>query len=220
VPSTVVHVALAALLAAALLGTAYDRRALLVVVGVTAAADLDAFGVFLFDGAHRALLHNFLLPVVAGLVLYAETSLRPASWVRGRFGDEGVHVAWVSVLAFAVAAVGLDFVTNGVNALYPVVDQFYALNGKVELSTQKGLVQTFVELPSPSEGGGGGSIPAPESVGSTENVTYTTGVNPSTEAGVEDASVERVFPVVRSGWQLLVVVAGVVVTVARDRLPA
>jgi hypothetical protein len=128
-------------------------------------------------------------------------------------------VTWVGILAFAVAGIGLDFVTNGVNALYPLVDQFYVLDGKVELSTTEGLVQTFLEVPAETGGAAGnGAVPAPESVGTTENVTYTTGVNPETDPGVASGPVERVFPVARSGWQLLVVLAGAVTVLARFRL--
>ena len=218
-PSTLVHVAFAGLLAAALLGAAYDLRALLVVLAVTAVPDLDAFGAFLFAGAHRALLHTFLIPLAAAGVLLVDTRLRGESGLRARFGARGVRVAWVGVLAFAVAGIGFDFVTNGVNALYPLVDQFYVLNGKLELSTTEGLVQTFIEVPSEgataSGGGSGGSVPAPESVGTTENVTYTTAVDPEPADGVESGPVERVFPVVRSGWQLLVVLAGAVTVTAR-----
>ena len=218
-PSTVVHVALAGLLAAALLGAAYDLRSLAVVLAVTAVPDLDAFGAFLFAGAHRALLHTFLVPLVATAAVLVDTRLRGRSALRDRFGHRGVRVTWVGLLAFAVAGIGLDFVTNGVNALYPLVDQFYVLDGRLELSTTEGLVQTFIEVPTESgAAAGNGSVPAPERVGTTENVTYTTGVNPETDPGVESGPVERVFPVVSSGWQLLVVLAGTVTASARFRL--
>jgi hypothetical protein len=218
-PSTLVHVAFAGLLAAALLGAAYDLRALLVVLAVTAVPDLDAFGAFLFSGAHRALLHTFLIPLVAAGCVLVDTRLRERSGLRARAGPRGVRVTWVGILAFAVAGIGLDFVTNGVNALYPLVDQFYVLDGKLELSTTEGLVQTFVEVPAETgSAGGNGSVPAPESVGTTENVTYTTGVDPEPDPGVESGPVERVFPVVRSGWQLLVLLAGTVTALARFRL--
>lgn len=218
-PSSLVHVAFAGLLAAALLGAAYDLRALLVVLAVAAAPDLDAFGAFLFSGAHRALLHTFLIPLFAAAAVAVDTRLRERSSLRHRFGPRGVRVTWVAILAFAVAGIGLDFVTNGVNALYPLVDQFYVLDGTLELSTTEGLVQTFVEVPAETgAAAGNGSVPAPESVGTTENVTYTTGVDPDPDPGVESGPVERVFPVVRSGWQLLVVLASGVTVVARFRL--
>jgi len=218
-PSTLVHVAFAGLLAAGLLGAAYDLRALTVVLVAAALPDLDTFGVFLFSGAHRALLHTFLIPLVAAGVVAVDTRLRERSALRDRFGPRGVRVTWVAILAFGAAGIGLDFVTNGVNALYPLVDQFYVLDGKFELSTTEGLVQTFVEVPDPTEGGAAnGGVPAPEGVGTSENVTYTTGVNPAPNPDVESGSVERVFPVVRSGWQLLVVLASSLTVLARFRL--
>jgi len=212
-PSTLVHVAFAALLAAALLAEEYDRRALSVVLAVTALPDLDSFAAVFFDGAHRALLHTFLVPALAAALLLADTRLRERSALAGRFGARGVRIAWMSVAAYAVAGIGLDFVTNGVAPLYPLVEQFYALDGRLELSTTEGLVQTFVEL-QPAEGGG---PPSPERVGSTENVTYTTPVDPEPGGGVEDAAVERTVPIVWSGWELWLLVTGVVVSAVRLR---
>jgi len=214
--STLVHVALAGLLAAALLGEAYDRRAVAVVLGVTAAADLDAFAAFFTTAGHRTLSHTFLIPIAAGAVVYWDTALRAESTLRARYGARGVRVAWVAVLAYAISAVGLDFVTGGVNALFPLHDQLYVLDGKIELSSKRGIVQTFVETPSDS---GSGGVPQPTSTGSSENVTVTTGVDPEPGGGVEDISVERIVPVVRSGWELLVLFVGAGVTVARFWLP-
>jgi hypothetical protein len=213
-PSTLVHAALAGLLAAALLGEAYDRRAVAVVLGVTAAADLDAFAAFVTTAGHRTLLHTFLLPVAAGAILYWDTGLRAGSTLRARYGARGVRVAWVTVLAYAVSAVGLDFVTGGVNPLFPLHDQLYVLDGKIELSSKQGIVQTFVETSDDS-----GGAPAPTAIGSSENVTVTTGVDPEPGGGVEDVSVERIVPVVRAGWQLLVMLVGAGVTAARFALP-
>lgn len=210
-PSTLVHLAFGGLLAAALLGADYDRRAVAVVLAATAVPDLDSFAVVLFDGAHRALLHTFLLPALAAALLVVDTRLRGRSLVIDRYGPRGVRVAWVGIVACTLAGIGLDFVTNGVAPLYPFVDQFYAFDGKLELSTTEGLVQTFVE---PAAGSG----PAPESVGSTENVTYTTTVDPEAGGGVEGATTERTVPIAWSGWELLVLVTGTAVTLARFRL--
>ena len=210
---TVVHMAFAGLLAAALLGAAYDRRAVAVVVGVTALADLDSFIALVSPGSHRAVLHNFVLPAAAAVLLWADTSLRGDSLVRGRYGHYGVRVAWVAIVAYAVAAVGLDIVRGGVNPFYPLVDQFYVLDGKIELSDQRGVIQTFVEFQSES----GGSVPAPQGLGSTADVSFSTGVDPDPSGTKADP--ERIFPVVRAGWELLVLVVGTVVTLARFRLP-
>lgn len=206
-PSTLVHVALAGLLAAGLLGAAFDRRALLVVLGVTIVPDFDAFLGLAVTGGHRALLHTFVIPIVAGLLVWTDAR-RGRSRLRGRFGPDAIRIAGVAILAYAVAAIGLDLTTGGVNPFYPVHDQFYTLNGKLELSSTKGIVQTFVET---SDGG----APAPEGLGSTQEVHVSSGVDPS--PGTEPANVERVFPIVRSGWQLLLVVASVVTVGGRLR---
>ncbi|PSP59724.1 hypothetical protein BRC73_05970, partial [Halobacteriales archaeon QH_7_66_37] len=86
-------------------------------------------------------------------------------------------------------------------------------DGKLELSDQRGIVQTFIET-----GGddGGSSIPAPESVGSSEEVDLSTGVNPDPEGTEEDP--ERLFPVFRAGWELMLFVVGTTVTAARFAL--
>jgi hypothetical protein len=209
-PSTVVHVALAGLLAAGLLGSAFDRRALAVVAVVTILPDLDAFAGFVIPGGHRAVLHTLLIPALGGVALAYDTRYRAVSTFRSRFGADRVPVAWVALLAFAVAGIGLDLVTGGANILYPVHDQFYRLNGKLIYSTQRGLVQTFVELaPSGVEA---------KSLGSTATVHVSSGVDPS--RGAEPANVDRVFPVARSGWQLLLILTSAVVVAARLRLSA
>lgn len=194
--STLVHVALAALLAAALLGPALDRRAVLVVLGATAFVDLDTFVGIVVEGAHRTAFHTFLLPALVAVVVYYDTRVRADS-ALARWRPDGARVAWVAVVAVAVAGIGLDMVINGVNVLWPLHDQFYAVNGKALLSNQRGFVQTFVEL----EPSGGGSKPP-----TTGTRHYSTGVDPS--KGAEQKNAERVFPLVRSGWQLLLVVAG------------
>ncbi|WP_049898722.1 metal-dependent hydrolase [Halococcus agarilyticus] len=199
-PSTVVHCALAGLLAASLLGDVFDARAVAVVLGVTILPDLDAFAGFFIDGGHRSVLHTLLLPLGAAALLYADTRLRDRSFVRGRWRARGVRIAWVSVAAVAFAAIGLDLVAGGVNLLYPIHDQFYALSGELLFSNNRGLVQTFVEL-------GGGESGAAR--GSTEQVHINSGVDPT--RGAEPENVERVFPVAQSGWQLLLILTSVFV---------
>jgi len=200
--STLVHVAVAALLAAALLGPALDRRSAVVVLAATALVDLDTFLGLVVQGAHRAASHTLLLPLLGGALVYYDVRVREDPWLA-RWHPHGARVAWVAVVAVAVAGIGLDMVINGVNAFWPLHDQFYTVDGKALLSDQRGLVQTFVELapPEPAQGDGGGTQPR-----TTQNTHYSTGVDPST--GRERADVERVFPLVRSGWQLLLVVAG------------
>ena len=207
-PSTLVHMALAALVAAALLDEAFDVRALVLVVGLTAVADLDAFASLAIAGAHRSLLHTLLFPaILAGLVLY-DLRVRERSALRRSWDGQGPRVAGVAIFAFVVAAIGLDLFTNGVNLLYPLVDQFYVLDGKVILSSTDGFVQTFVEV-DPDSGG----LPAPKSRGNSSQVHLGTAVDP--RKGPEPKNVERILPIVRSGWQALVLGLGIVVPAVR-----
>ncbi|KPN30542.1 hypothetical protein SY89_01277 [Halolamina pelagica] len=80
------------------------------------------------------------------------------------------------------------------NALWPLHDQFYTVDGELKLSTTEGLVQTFVDL-SPAE---------PSRPSTTDNTRYSTGADP-TPWQEREGPVERVFPVVTAGWQLMLV---------------
>jgi len=223
-PSTLVHMAFAGLLAAALLQNTFDRRAILVVMAVTAIPDLDSFIALVSVAGHRTVLHTYLLPAALGVALAADTRWRARSVVRRRWGEWGVAVGWMSIVCMAVAGIGLDFIEAGVNPLWPLHDQFYVLNGKVELSDKRGLVQTFVEVDldgggsggggtNGSGGGGGGPSIAPENIGSSQEVNMSTGVDPDPDGNQKDP--ERVFPIVRAGWQLHLLLTGFAVTAAR-----
>ncbi|WP_275881880.1 metal-dependent hydrolase [Halorhabdus sp. BNX81] len=206
-PSTVVHLALAGLIGAALLGRAFDARALLVVLALVVVPDLDAFGGLFIPGGHRALLHTLLFPAGLAVLVYWDTRVRADSWLADRFDGHTPRVAWVGVLAVVFAGIGPDLFGAGANIFYPIHDQFYAFNGKLELSTQRGLVQTFVDLaPEATDGGG-------VAVGSTEDVHISSGVDP--QRGPEPANVDRVFPIARSGYQLLLVITSIVVVGVR-----
>ncbi|MFC7136653.1 metal-dependent hydrolase [Halobaculum litoreum] len=200
-PSTLVHVALAGLLAAALLRESdFSRRAVAVVLAAAVLPDLDSFVSPFLAGAHRSLGHNALVPLLALAFLVYDTRVRESSWLRDRWGTAAPGVAWVALAGFAVAGVGLDYVANGVNLFWPLHDQFYTLNGRAGLSTRRGFFQTFVTL-------------TPDEVRTTENLHYSTGVDPS--PGAEPENVERVFPLVWAGWQLLLVATSVGVLGAR-----
>jgi len=204
-PSTVVHVAFGALVATALLRT-FDARSLAAVCAFAALPDVDTFLGLWVAGGHRALLHTALLPLLLGVLVAWDARGAGDSWLRSRFGDRGPHVAGVGVLALAVGGILPDLMTNGVNLLYPVHDTFYAFDGELQLSDRRGVVQTFVEL-------GGGD--ADSVVGTTEDVHYRTGVD--VERGSDPADAERLFPVVSSGMQLVVVAAAAVAVVGRFR---
>jgi hypothetical protein len=192
-PSTVVHLAVGAVVAAALLGDEFDRRSVAIVLAATAVPDIDTFVGLYMQGAHRALLHTLVLPAAAGAVLTYDTRLRPVSHLHGRWGPRGVRVAWVALAALLVGGIFPDLMTNGVNAFYPFYDRFLTVDGELLLSNQRGVVQTFVDL-------------SADPKRTTENTHYWTGVDPT--PGKDPKNVERIFPVVRSGFQLLVIVLG------------
>lgn len=211
-PSTLVHVAFGGMVAAALLGDVFDRRSLAVVLGVTAFPDLDSFLALVSSVGHRAAFHTVFIPATLALLLWVDLRVRDRSLVLERWGHRGVRIAWVSIVAYAVAGIGLDlFSVGGANPLYPVVDQFYVVEGKLELSSKRGIVQTFVSW------GESGSIPAPTELGTSEEVTVTTGVDPGPQPS--NSSPDRIFPIARSGWQLLLLLVGMVLTAARLYVP-
>jgi inner membrane protein len=200
-PSTLVHVALAGLLACALLDDAFGVRSLTVVLGATIVIDLDVFLGWFVLGAHRAAFHTLLLPLVAGALLYYDARVRDESWLAARWSEFAPRVVGVTLVTVVVAGIGPDLVTNGANLLYPLHDQFYAFDGRLRFSTERGVLQTFVE--------------AESAKGSTETQQYFTGVDPNPEdTGTSNVreTTERVFLIVDSGMQLLLVVAGTVTT--------
>lgn len=199
-PSTVVHLGFAALLAVALLDEEFDRQALGVVFIAVLLPEIDTFLGIWFAGAHRAFLHNVWVILVPGLVLLWDGWLRDRSYIRRRWGSRGVRIAWVSVFAVAVAQIGLDLVFNGVNLLWPIHDAFYDLSGRAYLSTDAGFVQTFIDLGDPSE-----SVR-----GTTDDVHYRTGVDP-TPPGEDASDIERRFQLAETGPLFLLMVTGYLV---------
>ena len=83
---TLVTAAFGALLAAALLGAAFDRRSVAVVVAAAVLPDADAAASLVVPGATNALLHTVWIPLVAGGVLYWDTTRREESRLRARYG--------------------------------------------------------------------------------------------------------------------------------------
>lgn len=189
-PSTVVHVAVAGLLATSLLAEHFDGRAALVVMAAAAVPDLDTLVGWWVPGGHRAVLHTLLFPAALGVLLFVDSV--GESRLRARWGEYGTRVAWVSLCSLLVAGIGLDFFSNGVNPLYPVHDQFYSVSGEIAISSEEGLVQSLLEAK-----------------GSTETTHYSTGFDLA--PGADPAGVERTFPIVRSGRGLLLGVTSIVV---------
>lgn len=204
-PSTLVHVAIGGLVAVALLREEFGWWSLGVVLAFAALPDLDTFVGLILPGAHRSLFHTALLPIGLAAILYVDRE-RDRSVLRARFGPSAPRVAGVGILALVFGGIAPDLVTNGVNLAYPLQDNFVKVSGELLLSNQRGVVQTFVDLSKPD---GGGAV-----VGSTRNVHYSTGVDPS--PGAEPEQVERVFPVLGSGMELLLV--GLSATLAGLRL--
>lgn len=146
-PPTLVAVAVGALLAVALLGPAFDRRSVAVVAAAAAVPDLDLVFALVGPGGPNATFHTAFLPVFAAAALYYDTRIGGASRLAGRYGPYGVRVAWVAVAALAVAGIGVDaFSSEGVALLYPLSDRYYAIVGGFLLSTQDGVVQTYVTV--------------------------------------------------------------------------
>lgn len=217
-PSTAVHAALALVLAAALLGDAYDRRALAAVLVLVTLPELDTVAGLFVDGAHRALLHNLVLPAAFSGLLYYDTRLRETSWIARRWGARGVRIAWVGLFVHLFAHVLLDYAhLEGINPFYPLFDRFYRLDGELALSTADGLVQTFVEVTSEPETGTA-SVDA-GGTGTTADTHVANPVEPRAETrrggSGPEAPVERNFPIAVRGWQLYVVLTGLFVLVAR-----
>ena len=197
-----VTAAVGALLAAALLGAAFDRRSVAVVVAAAVLPDADAAASLVVPGATNALLHNVWIPLVAGVVLYWDTSRGSGSRIRARYGWRGVRVAWVSIAAFAVAGIGADlFGLAGANLLYPVDDAYYVVDGRLVFSTQDGIVQTFAAAGAEAPG----LLPL-ESPGTTASHAIPTWTNPDGRPGLAIGT-EREFYFVRAGWQAVVVAA-------------
>jgi len=206
---TLVAAAVGALLAAALLGPAFDRRSVALVVLAAVLPDLDAAASVLIQGATNALLHTLLLPAAAVGILLWDVRWRERSALRERYGWRGVRVAWVAIAAYAVAGIGLDLCgAAGANLLYPLHDRFYVVDGRLLLSSREGLVQTYAGL------GSDGVLPL-ASPGTTADHHVASWINPTPGTGVE-TGVERRVTLVESGWQTVLVLAGAAVLAIRD----
>lgn len=208
-PPTLVNVAYGALLGTALLGAAFDRRAVLVVLAAAALPDLDAVVSLVVRGATNAALHNVFVPAIAAGLLYWDAN-REESWLRERYGWRGVRVAWVALASFAVAGVGADlFSVDAVNLLWPVHDRFYSVTGRVVYSTHEGLVRSYVEF------GGEGLLPL-RSPGTTATYHVETWLNPT--SGTDNPrGVERRIRIVEYGWQAVVVATAAAALAVRFR---
>ncbi|RQG89912.1 metal-dependent hydrolase [Natrarchaeobius halalkaliphilus] len=200
-PSTVVHVAIAGMMGVALLGNRFDTKAILIVMGATALIDLDTLIGIYVPGTHRAALHNVWIVVIPAVVLAWDVKLRERSFVLERWGAYGYRVAWVTLVTVLFAHILLDAFFNGVNLFWPVHDRFYDLSGKLVVTDQRGLVQTFVEIDSST-----GAVDESTTRGTTEDMHYSTGFDPTREE--PPADVERIFPIAGTGERFVLTIAG------------
>ncbi|MFC6752177.1 metal-dependent hydrolase [Halorubrum tibetense] len=214
-PSSVVHAGFALLLAAGLLKGAYDRPALAAVLLIVVLPEVDSLLGPVMSGAHRTVGHNFVLPAAAGVLLYYDTRVRSTSALRERVTDRWIRVAWVCLFVHVFAHVFLDWAhLEGVNALWPLHDEFFRLEGEILLSTADGFVQTFVDIELDPETGertvdAGGT-------GTTESVHVNNPVEPDSPENLADADViDRRFPIAQRGWRLYLIAVGVFAVVAR-----
>ncbi|WP_137288233.1 metal-dependent hydrolase [Natronorubrum halophilum] len=207
-PSVAVHVALAGLLGTALLGDRFDAKAIFAVVFATACLDLDTLVGLYAPGAHRALFHNLWIVLVPAAFLLWDVTRRDSSFVLERWDAYGYRVIWVTLVTMLFAHVLLDAFYSGANLLWPLQDRFYDLSGKLIVSNQRGVVQTFVEFDSAT-----GAISEPTTLGTTEDTYYSTGFNPT--PGEPSSDAERSFPVAETGEQLVLVVASFVTVAFR-----
>jgi hypothetical protein len=207
-PSLVVHYAFVGLLAATVLGAAFDKRSLALSLVVVTVPDIDAFIGLYWSVGHRAATTNLVIPALAGALVAVDLWVREESAIRQQWGAYGVRVTWFCVVVYAVGHVFMDAITGGANLFWPLHDQFYGISGRLELSSQRGIVQTFVDP--------GGSGPTFDAMGDSSEVQMSTGVDPNPGAeGSSDEPVDRVFPIVRSGWQLFLLVFGTLGVAAR-----
>ena len=211
---TLVSAAVGALLAAALLGFAFDRRSVAVVVAAALLPSLDAVASLVVPGATNALLHAVWAPLLAGGALYWDTARRPAgaSILRGRFGRRGVRVAWVALASFVVAGIGSAlFAGEGAALLYPLEDARYVVRGRLVFSTREGVVQTFLA----AGGDGPGVLPLRRTGGAVAD-PVASWVNPDGSPGL-DPDAGREFRPVDGGWQLVVAAAAAATLAVRFR---
>jgi len=189
-PPTLVSVAVGVLLGVALLGAAFDRRSLAVVAVAAALPDADMLVSLLLPGSTNAVFHTVLIPAIAATLLYDDTIRREASWLRSRYGWRRVRITWVALAAYAVAGIGMDlFSSEGIALFYPLSDRYYAVVGKFVLSTQEGIVQTYLTV-----GDGWLGVASP---GTTETHHVASWLDPGDG--------ERRLQLVETGWQAVVV---------------
>ncbi len=199
-PPTLVNVAVGVLLGCALLGAAFDRRSIAIVAAAAALPDADVLLEPLLPGATNAAFHTLLIPTAVTLLLYWETN-RQQSWLRERWGAYGVRVAWVALASYLVAGIGLDlFTVEGIALLFPLSDAVYGISGKFVLSTQEGVVFTYLR---------------PESDGALPLWYLGEASDHRVDSWLSPTDGERRLRLVDFGYHLVIVVSAAATLIAR-----
>lgn len=193
-PPVTVHIALGGLIGAVLLAEHFDTRAILVVMGVSGVPDLDVFIGFVVPGAHRAVLHTLLFPALLSTIFVWDVYVREESYIRGCWGAYGVRVVWVAVVAMTLGHIVPDAFDTGINAFWPLHDQFYMITGSLVFTYHNGLIIEFVEI---------------IELGTTADTHYGTGFDTVSPTGA------RRFPVAATGEQFMVLLASGIVLARR-----
>lgn len=200
-PPTVVHAALAGLLAAGVFGRRLTARRAAVVVGAGVLPDLDAALAVVWPGAHGAVLHTVFLPAGAAGLLYYDAHHRDRSLVRDRWGTAGVALAWTALVAWVVAGLALDLCNvDAAAVLWPLDRRYFVVVGQLVYFSQDGLLQTFV----------GFQLDWPPVVVDAAGAGHFVATPFDVRPGPDPADAVRVVQLVESGWQLLVVAVGTV----------
>lgn len=210
-PSTVVHAGFALLLIVGLLGRYYSPRAIVLLLGVLILPEIDTVIGYAMAGAHRTLLHNFVVPSIICLGLVWDFH-GDDSWLSKRFGTVGVRLVWVGLFIHIIAHLFLDWAhLDGINLFWPIRDQFFTLSGEMYLSTTEGFVQTFVDIH--VDPGTGDTVVDPGGGGTRIETHVPNPVQPRAEPA--PGPVDRRFPIAVQGWQLFLVVTGLFTVVAK-----
>lgn len=200
-PSTVVHVSFALIIACALIpNNRFTIKSLLIVALPVMFLDSDAFFYIVEEGLHRALFHNIIIPSVIVAILLYDISIRDESYIGRKFNSShAMSLIITSYTAVVIAGLGLDFADTGVNLFWPIHDQFYTLEGKFILSSENGIVQTFSEFGTEKD--------------TTDSVVYNTPINPSSSG--ENSGT---YPIAYKAWQLiLIITSGILVSIKMVR---
>ncbi|MFC6973493.1 hypothetical protein ACFQL1_00560 [Halomicroarcula sp. GCM10025709] len=218
-PSLVVHYAFVGLLAATLLGAAFDRRSLLLALAVVTFPDIDSFIALFSEVGHRAALTNLVIPAMLAALLVIDLHVREESLIRARWGLRGQ--------SGVVLCVRLRGRTRPVRRCQrwrepPLADPRPVLSVQGTARTvypagdRPDLRRDGHERGSGggSGGSGGGGLPTPNAMGNSSEIQMDTAVDPD-PSGTADGPVDRIFPVARGGWQLYLLVVGTLATASR-----